>query len=185
MDTMAWTKLVGAGCAALLIFLFLHWGAEVAYHVGGKDDHHAEKVDDDHGEEHGSALAWIVVEEKGDLAEVEEEGPDFMTVFASADIDKGSKVFSKCKACHKLEDGANNVGPHLWKIVDRPFGTAEGFSYSAALLEKASMNWSVEELNAFLENPKAYVPGTKMVFKGLPKVADRANLIAYLQTIGE
>jgi cytochrome c len=91
-------------------------------------------------------------------------------------------VFSKCKACHKLEDGANGTGPHLFAVVDRTVGAVDGFGYSGKLVAVAE-TWSAENLDAFLTNPKGFAPGTKMSFSGLKKATDRANLIAYLQTI--
>ncbi len=92
------------------------------------------------------------------------------------------KFFGKCKACHKLEDGANGTGPHLWAVVDRVVGSVDGYGYSGALVAVAE-TWSPENLDGFLENPKKYAAGTKMGFSGLKKPVDRANLIAYLATV--
>ena len=171
-DTMTMTKILGAFCGTLLIFLLGNWAAETIYHVGG----------DGHGEAHASGYVIEVAEAGAEAVEVD-EGPDFATLFAAADVDKGSKVFGKCKACHKLEDGANGVGPHLFSVVGRDIGDAGGFAFSPILTELEG-GWTPEALNEFLENPKGYAPGTKMTFKGLPKGTDRANLIAYLATIG-
>ena len=115
--------------------------------------------------------------------EAKEEGPDFAELLAAADAGKGEKVFSKCKACHKLEDGANGTGPHLFAVVDRGIGDVAGFGYSDVLGSNDDV-WSADNLNGFLENPKGWAPGTKMAFAGLKKPEDRANLVAYLQTIG-
>ncbi|MEC7670711.1 MAG: c-type cytochrome, partial [Pseudomonadota bacterium] len=104
---------------------------------------------------------------------------DFATVFASADAGAGEKVFGKCRACHKLVEGENAVGPYLYGVVGRATGAASGFNYSGAL-SAATDAWTPEALNAFLENPAGYAPGTTMSFRGLPDVEDRANLIAYL-----
>jgi len=92
------------------------------------------------------------------------------------------KVFSKCKACHKVEDGANGTGPHLFNVVDRGIGDEPGFEYSAAMAGFEG-NWDVETLNAFLIRPASYINGTKMSFAGLKKEMDRANLIKYLETL--
>jgi cytochrome c len=92
-------------------------------------------------------------------------------------------VFGKCKACHKLEDGANGTGPHLFGVVDRAVGSVAGYGYSGALGAVADV-WDADHLNGFLANPKSYAPGTKMGFAGLKNVDDRANLVAYLATIG-
>ncbi|MFY0692882.1 MAG: cytochrome c family protein [Paracoccaceae bacterium] len=172
-DTMTFTKILGAFCGTLLIFLLGNWASELIYHGGegghGKGEH---------------KQAYVIEVEGGsgaeEVAEVEE---DFMAIMASADAGKGEKVFSKCKACHKLEDGAKGTGPHLYGLVDRPISSVDGFGYSGALVTQGDV-WSVEALNGFLENPKGWAPGTKMSFAGLKKATDRANLIAYLQTIG-
>jgi cytochrome c len=91
-------------------------------------------------------------------------------------------VFGKCKACHKI-DGTNGVGPHLDGVVGRDIASVEGFAYSDAL-SGLEGTWTPETMEAFLANPKGYAPGTKMTFAGLPKVADRANVIAYLAANG-
>ena len=169
LDAMTLTKIIGGFCGSLLVFLLGNWVAEELYHAGGG-----------HGEKHASGYA-IVVEE---AQEAEDDVPavDFLQLLMDADLGKGSKAFGKCKACHKLEDGANGTGPHLFNTVNRDKGSIEGFGYSTTLAEMEG-NWGYEELNAFLTNPKGYVKGTKMSFSGLKKDADRANLIAYLETI--
>ena len=166
LDTMTLTKVVGSLCGALLVFLLGNWVAEEVYHMGGG-----------HGEEHAAGY-YIEVETAEEEAEEEEE-VDFAELVAMADTGKGAKVFGKCKACHKLEDGANGTGPHLYQVVDRDVAAADGYGYSGALIEVADV-WTIENLNGFLENPKSYAPGTKMGFAGLKKIQDRANVIAYL-----
>ncbi|WP_343038611.1 cytochrome c family protein [Roseovarius faecimaris] len=106
----------------------------------------------------------------------------FAAVVAAADADKGKKVFNKCKACHKLEDGKNGVGPHLYGVVGRAVDSVDGFRYSGSLSAVAE-TWTADTLNAFLENPKGFAPGTKMAFAGLKKEEDRANVIAYLESV--
>ncbi len=166
LDTMTLTKVVGSLCGALLVFLLGNWVAEEVYHMGGG-----------HGEEHAAGY-YIEVETAEEEAE-EEEQADFAELVAMADAGKGAKVFGKCKACHKLEDGANGTGPHLYQVVDRDVAAADGYGYSGALIAVADV-WTIDNLNGFLENPKSYAPGTKMGFAGLKKVQDRANVIAYL-----
>ena len=112
----------------------------------------------------------------------EEEGPDFATVLASADVGAGEKVFAKCKSCHHI-DGTDATGPHLNGVVDRQKAAAAGYAYSEALAAMSADAWTPENLNGFLTSPKNYMPGTKMSFAGLPKVQDRANLIAYLASV--
>jgi len=171
MDTMKITKIVGGLCGALLVYLMINWGAEVLYHTGG--GHGA------HGEEHAQGYKIEVAEV---ATEAVEEGPSFEELLASADVEKGKKVFSKCKACHKLDDGANGTGPHLFNVVDRAIGVVGGFGYSNGMATIGG-NWDTAALDAFIKKPKDYISDTKMSFSGLKKDADRANLIAYLQTI--
>lgn len=171
MNTMEITKIVAGLCGALLIFLLIKWGVEIVYHTGGGHG----------GEDHAAYV--IETEEEEDSEIAIDEGPSFVELVASADIAKGAKVFSKCKACHKLEDGANTTGPHLFGIIGRAAGSVGGFSYSGAITALGT-DWNVDALNEFLIKPSAFAAGTKMNFPGLKKEGDRANLIAYLMTIG-
>lgn len=107
-------------------------------------------------------------------------------LLASASVEKGEAYAKKCAACHSFEKGGpNKVGPNLWGVVGRPIASHEGFSYSEALSGKKDQKWDYEHLNAFLTNPKAYAPGTKMSFAGISKDADRADVIAYLRTLAD
>lgn len=112
-------------------------------------------------------------------------------VTAAADpvlIEAGEKVFKKCAACHKVGEGAKNgAGPLLNGIVGRTAGSVEGFKYSKALMDVAAAGlvWNEASLQAFLENPKGYMKGTKMAFAGLKNAEDRAGVIAYLATFGD
>lgn len=170
-DTMTLTKTVGALCGSLLALLLIGWVSSALFYTGGGHGGGAEeqayRIDTGDGEA---------------VAEVAEDGPVFTEVLAAADIGAGEKVYAKCKACHKL-DGTNGTGPHLNGVVERAKGAVAGFAYSEALLARANEAWTPDNLNGFLENPKGYMPGTKMSFAGLPKVQDRAAVIAYLATL--
>ncbi|PSC04579.1 cytochrome c family protein [Alsobacter soli] len=97
------------------------------------------------------------------------------------DAAAGEKVFLKCKACHQIGEGAKNgVGPNLNGVVGRKAGTVEGYSYSEAN-KSSGLTWDEATLKEYLKNPKAKVPGTKMIFPGLPNEADIDNVIAYLK----
>jgi cytochrome c2 len=96
----------------------------------------------------------------------------------------GEKVFKKCAACHKVGDGAKNAsGPMLNGVVGRAVAAAEGFKYSPAMTEAGAggMVWDAATIDAYLADPKGFIPKNKMSFAGLKKPEDRAAVIAYLQ----
>ena len=103
---------------------------------------------------------------------------------ADDDAVAGEKVFKKCMACHTVADKTNKVGPHLVGVVGRKVATVEGFSYSDSMKEYAATGavWDEHALDAYLENPKAIVPKTKMAFAGLKKEDEREDLIAFLKS---
>ena len=172
-DTMTITKAVGGLCGSLLVFLLGNWAAEALYHTGPEAGH---------GEEVSQAYTIDTGASESAAGGEAAAGPDFATVYASADAAAGDKVFSKCKACHKI-DGTNATGPHLNGVVERAVASVGDFAYSDAMKAHGG-NWDPQSLELFLTNPKGAVPGTKMTFAGLPKIEDRANVIAYLATLG-
>ena len=106
-------------------------------------------------------------------------------LLAGADPAKGQKTFKKCAACHTVDRGGRNkIGPNLWDIVNRAVASAEGFSYSGSMAGSEGV-WDFERLNGFIADPKGTVAGTKMVFKGLSRDTDRANVLAYLRSLSE
>ncbi|SDX30910.1 cytochrome c [Albimonas donghaensis] len=167
MDSMEINKIMGAVVGSLLIYLGVQFFADQIFHPAG------------HGDEHDYAYA-LEIEESG--GGTEEEQVDFGALLAEADPARGERVFGKCKACHKL-DGTNATGPHLDGVVGRAVDAVDGFAYSGAL-EAVVDTWSPENLQHFLANPRKFAPGTAMGFAGLPKIEDRAALVAYLQTQG-
>ena len=102
----------------------------------------------------------------------------------AGDAEKGAKLFkARAAQCHTANKGGpNGVGPNLYGLIGRKSGTVEGFVYSKANSESGTI-WTTEALDEYLENPKKYMPGTKMAFAGLKKAQDRADIIAYMESL--
>lgn len=166
-DTMTITKVLGATCGSLLVFLFASWAAQSLYSTGGG-----------HG---GGEPSYVIETAAAEAPAPADEASPFEALLASADAAAGERSWSKCRACHKV-DGKDGTGPHLNGVVGRGKASVAGFNYSATLVGMAADQWTPENLNGFLENPKAYAPGTKMSFAGIPRPEERANLIAWLAT---
>ena len=94
----------------------------------------------------------------------------------------GQRVFGQCRSCHAIGAGVNGVGPSLHAVVGRTAGSLPDYNYSKAM-KAAGVVWTEEALQAYLENPRAHVPGTKMTFAGLDEEQDRRDVVAYLKTL--
>jgi cytochrome c len=101
---------------------------------------------------------------------------------AAGDAEAGKTVFKKCSICHSVDPAKKGIGPTLFGVVGRHSASVDGFAYSEAM-KSANKTWDAATLDVYLTNPKALVPGTKMIFPGLPKAEDRADVIAYLATL--
>jgi cytochrome c len=101
---------------------------------------------------------------------------------ADGDAAAGKVLFMKCAICHSPDAGVNKIGPSLHDIVGRHSATISNFTYSPAM-QKADKVWDEAQLNTYLTNPSAVVPGTKMMFPGFKSETDRQNIIAYLATL--
>jgi cytochrome c len=121
---------------------------------------------------------------------VEEEGAGAAAVplpvlLAAADPAKGKALFAKCMACHTdTQGGANGIGPNLWGTMGEGIAVGKGgYAFSDALKAKGG-TWTFEAMDQWLLSPKKFADGTKMSFAGLSKPEDRANMIAYMNTLG-
>ncbi|WP_366657723.1 c-type cytochrome [Fodinicurvata sp. EGI_FJ10296] len=133
------------------------------------------------------ALSELQIDtESGPAAPAEEEPeglPDVRPLLASADPSAGESLTRACTTCHTFEEGGpNRVGPNLWGVVGGAMAHAADFNYSSAVQSRADEGgeWTFENLNAFIENPRGYLPGTNMSYAGMGDAEDRANLIAWM-----
>lgn len=93
----------------------------------------------------------------------------------------GAVIFKKCASCHSVDPtGKSGLGPNLRGVVGRKAGMVAGFNYSPAMKASGQV-WNDQNLAKFLAAPRQALPGTKMIFVGLPKPQDQADVIAYLK----
>ncbi len=175
MDSFEWNKIAGWVLAAFLVIMGIttvtgglfspHKPEKPGYDVCANNSCDAEAG----GETSMAAPAY-----------------DLGTILAASDAAKGAVVFKKCATCHSIEKGgANKTGPNLWNILNRKHAQAAGFAYSDGVKAKAAEAYTYANLNNWLENPKSAVPGNKMSFAGIKKPQERADLLAYLNTMGD
>lgn len=170
MDGFEINKIMGAVLGSLLVVMLIGFAAELIYHVE---------------EPEVAGFSIDVPEEVADVAE-EEEMVSVLDLLATADVAAGESAVRRCASCHTFEEGgADGVGPHLWGVVNRPKGEVDGFGYSSAMeaVGADGQVWGFEELDGFLANPRGYLSGTTMGFAGVRDVEDRADIIAYLNTL--
>jgi len=106
-----------------------------------------------------------------------------LAVDADGDPIAGKALFQRiCQNCHSNEIGVNKVGPSLWNVVGRQAGVVPDFQYSEAMKSNKS-EWTISSLDAYLADPRGDIHGVKMFYRGLPEAKDRADVIAYLQTL--
>jgi cytochrome c len=100
----------------------------------------------------------------------------------AADVEAGKTAFKKCALCHTTEAGKNKIGPSLFGIVGRKSASLDGFNYSEGM-KKFDHTWDEGTLDEYLADPRATIPGTKMIFPGIKDKAERDDVIAYLETL--
>lgn len=140
-----------------------------------------------HHKEEARGYSIEVVEEATDAGgpAAPQGAPDISALIATADAAKGADYFGKkCAVCHGVDKGgANKVGPNLFGVMGRKVASHAGFNYSTGMKSHGDRTWTVEEMNQFQYAPRRWVPGTIMAYAGNKKDEDRANLIAYLNSL--
>ena len=105
-------------------------------------------------------------------------------LLAKADPKRGEQLAKVCTTCHTFKKGEpNKIGPNLWDVTEEQIASVPGFQFSAALEKDKNEKWDPEKLNEWLHNPQSFAKGTKMTFAGFPKAQDRADVIAFLDTL--
>lgn len=171
MNSFELNKVLGAILGTCLILLALNIGAGAIFAP--------EKP-----AKPGYAIA-VKAQGEGEKPAAKEPEQPIETLLASASVEKGQATAKQCQACHTFDKGGpNRVGPNLYGIVGRQRASHPGFNYSTAMKAKGG-NWTIDELNQFLTHPQGYIPGTAMTFAGLSREAQRADVIAYLNTLAD
>ena len=172
MDSFELNKIIGAILGTLLFVMGVGFLAEAVYHPL-----------------EGRGPGYPLPEPEG--TSVASAGPVEAAVplgvlLASANVEQGATAVRKCQSCHNFAEGAGNKqGPELFDVVGRLIGSHPGFSYSPGMEEHKTKGdtWTYENLDGFLTSPKGFTPGTKMNFGGVKSAEERANILAYLQTL--
>ena len=172
MNSFELNKVLGAVLGTCLVLLALNIGANALF-----SPHKPAKP--------GYMIA-VKAENEGGTAAAKPAAKPIGELLAHADVEKGKNVARQCQACHTLGKGEpNRVGPNLYNIVGDERGKGKnGFNFSSAMKAKGG-EWSYDELNKFLTNPRDYIPGTAMTFAGISNDQQRADVIAYLRTLSD
>ncbi|GCB05219.1 cytochrome c family protein [Ralstonia sp. SET104] len=102
---------------------------------------------------------------------------------AESDLAHGAQAARACMACHSFAPGRHMTGPSLAGVLGRKAGTADGFARYSDALKQSGLVWDKRNLDAWLKNPAALVPGNAMTFPGIADVRTRADLVAYLEAV--
>jgi cytochrome c len=176
MSSFEWNKIIGAVLVTLL--------AIKTFDIVGDKIIHPQPLEKNVYEVAGAAQAAPTTP-GGTVGAAAKEVEPITPILASANPDSGKKAAQKCATCHTFDKGgANKVGPNLYGIVGAPHAHLPNFQYSDAM-KKTPGTWDYESLNKFIANPKAYVPGTKMTFAGVPRASERADIVAFLRTLND
>ncbi len=170
MDSFEFNKIAGWVLAACVAVLALSIGTNMAFRP-------AKPL------KPGYTVEGVVADAGEAAAPAAEADKPIAFYLATATAEKGADVFKKCATCHNAEKGGPaGIGPNLYGVLGGPHGHMPGFAYSDAMMATKGKNWDWDTFNAWVKNPKEYIPGDKMSFAGLSKPEERAAVALYLNS---
>lgn len=174
MNSFEFNKILGAVLGTVILIMGVGFIADALYApIEGEGPGYTLPEADD-----GSAAVAVVEVAAVPLAEL----------LAASSASNGSRLIRSCAACHSVDQGGpNKSGPPLYDIVGASIGGNATFAYSDVLsqMNQDGSVWTYEALNSFIGSPKGFAEGTKMTYPGMRKEQDRADLLAYLQSLSE
>ncbi len=173
MSSFEINKIMGSIFLVILLLLIIKNLGNVLYLE--KDTTHNSVSEEIH-KHTANKEAHVNVDSENIIIDIEEK-------LKNADLDAGKLLSKKCITCHSFKkNGPNKIGPNLYNVYLREIASLESFKYSKALINIKDQ-WNSNNLDNFLSNPKKWASGTKMIFVGIKKDKDRANIIKYLQSL--
>jgi cytochrome c len=173
MNSFEINKILGAILGTCLVLLAVHIasGALFSPPVAAKPGYEIAVKEEQPGKAGGEAAAPA--------------SQPIENLLASASAEHGAQLAKQCQVCHNLQEGQGpKIGPDLYGVVGRQVASQPNFHYTDALKKKGG-TWTFDALNKWIDDPRADVPGTAMTFAGIKNEKQRADVIAYLDTLSK